>query len=107
MKVCKTWETKEVINFLTSDFILYGIPEKMKSDKVGEFISKEYKQFYKTRDIEILFEYTPNAHWERSGRKIDTNIEKVDNSKPRRRTKFNRMCKPSITVSAFHNTYGI
>ena len=33
VKVCKTSETKEVINFLSSIFNLYGIPEKIKSVK--------------------------------------------------------------------------
>ena len=33
VKTCKTAETKEVINFLTNNFTLYGIPEKIKSDK--------------------------------------------------------------------------
>ena len=35
VKICKSAETKEVINFLTSNFNLYGIPEKIKSDKGG------------------------------------------------------------------------
>ena len=34
-KICKTAETKEVLNFLTNHFSLYRIPEKIKSDKVG------------------------------------------------------------------------
>ena len=42
-KICKTSETKEVIGFLSSNFILYGIPEKIRSDKGGAFISKEYR----------------------------------------------------------------
>ena len=42
VKICKTAETKEVINFLTINFSLYGLPEKIKSDKGGAFISKEY-----------------------------------------------------------------
>ena len=32
-KLCKTFETKEVIQFLTKKVKLYGIPEKSKSDK--------------------------------------------------------------------------
>ena len=47
VKICKSAETKEVINFLTSNFNLYGIPEKIKSDKGGAFISKEYREFCK------------------------------------------------------------
>ena len=33
IKICKTAETKEVINFLTKNFNLYGQPEKIKSDR--------------------------------------------------------------------------
>ena len=60
-KICKTAETKEVIQFLTSYFNLYGIPEKIKSDKGGAFISKEYRQFCKNRNIEIE-NCTPRIH---------------------------------------------
>ena len=48
-KVCKISETKEVTNFLSSNFNLYKIPEKIKSDKGGAFLSKEYRQFVKTQ----------------------------------------------------------
>ena len=48
VEICKTAETKEVLNFLTNNFNLYGIPEKIKSDKGGAFISKEYKKIVKT-----------------------------------------------------------
>ena len=61
VKICKTAETKEVIQFLTSNFNLYGIPEKIKSDKGGAFISKEYRQFCKNRNIEIEY-CTPRIH---------------------------------------------
>ena len=60
-KNCKTSERKEVINFLSSNFNLYGIPEKIKSDKGGAFISKEYQQFCKNRNIEIEY-CTPRMH---------------------------------------------
>ena len=53
VKVCKTSEAKKVINFLTSNFNLYGIPKKFKSDRGGAFISKGYKKFGKERNIEI------------------------------------------------------
>ena len=53
VKTCKTAKTEEVINFLTSKFNLNGIPEKNKSDKGGAFISKEYREFCKSRNIEI------------------------------------------------------
>ena len=48
VKICKTAETKEVVQFLLSNFNLYGIPEKIKSDKGGAFISKNTKNFAKT-----------------------------------------------------------
>ena len=50
-----------MINFLTSNFNLYGIPEKIKSDKGGAFISKEYQEFCKNRNIEIEY-CTPRIH---------------------------------------------
>ena len=61
VKICKTAETKEVLNFLTNNFNLYGVPEKIKSDKGGAFISKEYKEFCKNRNIEIEY-CTPRLH---------------------------------------------
>ena len=61
VKICKTAETKEVINFLSSNFNLYGIPEKIKSDKGGAFVSKEYRKFCKNRNIEIEY-CTPRIH---------------------------------------------
>ena len=61
VKICKTAETKEVIQFLTSNFYLYGIPEKLKSDRGGSFISKEYREFCKNRNTEIEY-CTPRIH---------------------------------------------
>ena len=61
VKICKTSETKEVIQFLSTNFNLYGIPEKTKSDKGGAFISKEYREFCKSRNIEIEY-CTPRIH---------------------------------------------
>ena len=61
VKICKTAETKEVIQFLTSNFNLYGIPEKIKSDKGSAFISKEYRKFCKNRNIKIEY-CTPRIH---------------------------------------------
>ena len=55
VKTCKTAEAKEVINFLTNNLNLYGIPEKIKSDKGGAFISKEYREFCKSRNIETEY----------------------------------------------------
>ena len=61
MKICKTEETKEVTNFLLSNFNLYGIPEKIKSDKKRAFVSKEFREFSKNRNIEIGYS-TPRVH---------------------------------------------
>ena len=61
VKTCKSAETKEIINFLSSNFNLYGIHEKVKSDKGGAFVSKEYREFCKNRNIEIEY-CTPRMH---------------------------------------------
>ena len=47
VKTCKTAETKEVITFLTNNFNLYGIPEKIKSDKGGPLSQKSIENFAK------------------------------------------------------------
>ena len=49
----KSSETKEVLNFLKQNFNLYGLPEKIKSDKGGAFLSKVCKNFCKSKNIEI------------------------------------------------------
>ena len=55
VKCCKTSDTKEVISSLSNQFKLYGVPEKIKSDKGGAFIfiSTEYKEFGKSRNTEV------------------------------------------------------
>ena len=60
-KICKSWETKEVLTFLKQNFNLYGIPEKNKTDKGGAFIAKEYRDFCKSKNIEIEYS-TPRLH---------------------------------------------
>ena len=52
-KICKSAETKEVINSLKQNFNLYGLPEKTKRDKGRAFISKEYKKFCESKNIDI------------------------------------------------------
>ena len=44
-EICKPSETKEVLNFLRKKFNFIGLPEKIKMDKGGAFISKETKNF--------------------------------------------------------------
>ena len=61
IKICKTSETKKVINFLKQNFNLYGIPEKIKSDRGGAFISKDYIEFSKSKNLEIEHS-TPRIH---------------------------------------------
>ena len=43
------------MNFLKQNFNLYGLPEKIKTDKGGAFISKEYKEFCESKNIEIEY----------------------------------------------------
>ena len=54
-KICKSSKTKEVLNFLKQNFNLYGLPEKIKTDKGGAFIAKEYKKFCKSKNIKIEY----------------------------------------------------
>ena len=39
-KICETSETKEVKSFLSNQFNLYDIPEKIKSDKGGIYFDR-------------------------------------------------------------------
>ena len=61
VKICKTAETKKVLNFLKQNFNLYGLPEEIKLDKRGAFISKDYTEFCKSKNIEIEY-CTPRIH---------------------------------------------
>ena len=61
VNIFKTAKTKQVAHFLSSNFNLYGIPDKNKSDRGGAIVSKEYREFCKNRNIK--FEYcTPRVH---------------------------------------------
>ena len=60
-KICKSSETKEVLTFLKQNFNLYGIPEKIKTNKGRAFIAKEYRDFCKSKKIEIEYS-TPRLH---------------------------------------------
>ena len=51
VKICKSSETKEVLNFRN----LYGPPDKIMTDKVGSFLLNEYKDFCKSRNNEIEY----------------------------------------------------
>ena len=48
-KVFKSSETKEVLNFLKQNFILYGLPAKLKPDKGGERSSRKNTMTFVTR----------------------------------------------------------
>ena len=61
VKLCKSSETKEVLNFLKQNFNLYGLPEKTKTNKGRVFIAKEYRDFCKSKNIEIEYS-TPRLH---------------------------------------------
>ena len=55
VKNCKTSEAKEVISFLKQNLKFYGLPEKLKTDKGGAFISKDYIEFCKSKNIKIEY----------------------------------------------------
>ena len=58
---CKTCQTKGVIRFLVQNFNLYGIPEKIKPNKGGALVSKEYIDFCKSKNIEVE-DCSPRIH---------------------------------------------
>ena len=60
VKICRTSETKQVINFPTQNFKLYERPEN-KSNKSGAFNSKEHIEFCKSKNNEIEL-CTPRIH---------------------------------------------
>ena len=47
VKICKTAETKEVITFLTNNFNLYGLPEKINPIKREPLSQKSIENFVK------------------------------------------------------------
>ena len=106
MKICKTAETREIINFLSSKYNLHGLPEKNKSDKGGAFVSIEYHEFWKKPKHRIGKWHIPNAYGKRSDRQSNTDIEKSKKNKLGRRFEFNLKCEPSHTSTAIYNTYG-
>ena len=46
---------------MKQNFNLYGLPEKIKTDKCGAFVSKEYEEFCKSKNNEIEYS-TPRLH---------------------------------------------
>ena len=61
VKICKSSETKEIVNFLKQNFNLYGLPEKIKTDKGGAFFAKEYRDFCESKNTKIEYS-TPRLH---------------------------------------------
>ena len=61
VKICQSSEAKEVLNFLKQSFNCYGLPEDINAEKRGAFVSKEYKEFCKSKNIEIEYS-TPRLH---------------------------------------------
>ena len=59
--ICKSSETKEVLNFLKQNFNLYGLPEKIKTDKGERLYQKKYKEFCNAKNIETEYS-TPRMH---------------------------------------------
>ena len=106
VKICKTSETKEAINFLSSNFNLYEIPENMRSDSGSIHFERIPTILQKPKHRNRIL-YTPNAYRKRSSRESNTNNQKFDNTKHGRRTLSIRKCKSGTTSNAFYNTYGI
>ena len=77
VKNCKSAETKEVINFLTSNFKLYGIPEKIKSDKGGAFISKRIPRILQKIETSKLNTVHPECIRETEQRKEQYKRSKI------------------------------
>ena len=109
VKICRTAETKKVTNFLSSNFNLYGIPEKIKSDKEERLFRRNTENSARTEisKLSIAPPLPPSTNGKRSSRKSNTNIEKFNNSKCRRQYKLNQKRKQSITCNAIYNTYRI
>ena len=60
-KMCKNTNHETVISFLNEYINVYGVPKQIKSDKGGDFISKEYIEFCKTQIINHIYG-TANLH---------------------------------------------
>ena len=104
VKTCKTAGTKEVINFLINNFNLYGIPEKIKSDKGGLYLKRVLRLLQKPKHrIRIL--YTPVTYGKRSRRTGDTNLEKFNANQSGRRNRIEQKYKSGAPSNAFYNTY--
>ena len=64
-KSCKNTNHETVMSFLNEYITVYGVPKQIKLDK-GAFISKEYKEFCKSQNINAYTEqliYIPEPDW--------------------------------------------
>ena len=72
------YKTREVIQLLSSNFNLYGLPGKIRSDKGSAFLSKDNREFCKNRNKEIEY-CTGNGAVEKATQTINkllkTNME--------------------------------
>ena len=59
--ICKNSRHETVITFLNEYINVYGVPKRIKSDRGGAFISKEYKEFCKSHNINCEYG-TANLH---------------------------------------------
>ena len=59
--ICKSSETKEVLNFLEQNFNLYGLSETIKTDSSGYLSLKNTETFVNRKKIEIYYS-TPRLH---------------------------------------------
>ena len=60
-KICKNTNHETVISFLNEYINVYGVPKRIKSDRGGAFISKEYKEFCRSQNIDRNYG-TANLH---------------------------------------------
>ena len=61
VKVCKSSETKEVLNFLKQNFKLYGLPEKNKNGQSRSILFQRILKLLQIENIEIEYS-TPRLH---------------------------------------------
>ena len=106
-KICKSSETKEVINFLKQNYNLYGLPEKIKSAKGGASGSKEYQEFCQSKNIEIEYS-TPRMHTGTGA--VERAIQTLKNliiTNLEDKTCLTECVKKSIKRNAIYSLYGI
>ena len=103
-KICKNTETKTVTEFLENHFNLHGLPKRIRTDKDSAFISQEYKDFCKEknihREIGLPYMHTATGLVERTIQTLKNlllaNLE---------RNKLNRKLKSRITRNEIYRTY--